>query len=176
VRVGLVPIGGGRLYWFASLSGRVRHNTDFVRLLADWHDPIPEVVAATPHAALSVTPILWRKPLREWGRGNVTLLGDAAHPMTPDLGQGAAQALEDAVVLAARVRDAADVASALRAYERDRIARTTPIVKRSRQLGQLASSSRPVTCALRDRIVATTPARVQDRQQRGILDYDLPEL
>jgi 2-polyprenyl-6-methoxyphenol hydroxylase-like FAD-dependent oxidoreductase len=125
---------------------------------------------------LSVTPILWRKPLRSWGRGNVTLVGDAAHPMTPDLGQGAGQALEDAVVLAAHLRDADGVETALRAYERERIARTTPLVRRSRQLGQLASASRPWTCAVRDRVIAATPPRLQARQQHEILEYELPEL
>jgi 2-polyprenyl-6-methoxyphenol hydroxylase-like FAD-dependent oxidoreductase len=176
VRIGLIPVGGGRVYWFVSASGDSQHATDFERRLARWHEPIPDVIAATPRSALSATPILWRKPLRAWGRGNITLLGDAAHPMTPDLGQGAGQALEDAVVLAARVRDAHDVPAGLRAYERERIARTTPIVRRSRQAGRLASASRPVTCALRNRIVATMPARAQERQQRAILDYNLPEL
>jgi hypothetical protein len=57
-----------------------------------------------------------------------------------------------------------------------RIARTTPIVKRSRQLGRLASASRPWTSALRDALIAATPARVQTRQQAQVLDYVLPEL
>jgi 2-polyprenyl-6-methoxyphenol hydroxylase-like FAD-dependent oxidoreductase len=104
------------------------------------------------------------------------LLGDAAHAMTPDLGQGAGQALEDAVVLAAKLRGADDVEASLRAYERERIARTTPIVKRSRQLGQLASASGRWTCALRDGVIAATPARAQARQQAQVLDYELPEL
>lgn len=123
-----------------------------------------------------MTPIHWRKPLRSWGRGRVTLLGDAAHAMTPDLGQGAGQALEDAVVLAATLRDADDLDTSLRAYERARIARTTPIVKRPRQLGQIASASRRWTSALRDALIAATPARAQARQQARVLDYELPEL
>jgi 2-polyprenyl-6-methoxyphenol hydroxylase-like FAD-dependent oxidoreductase len=175
-RVGLIPIGGGRVYSFVSMSGDSQHETDFERRFARWHDPIPDVIAATPRSAWSATPILWRKPLRDWGRGNITLLGDAAHPMTPDIGQGAGQALEDAVVLAARVRDAHDVPAALRAYERERVARTTPIARRSRQVGRVASASHRVTCALRDRMVAATPASAQERQQRAILDYALPEL
>jgi 2-polyprenyl-6-methoxyphenol hydroxylase-like FAD-dependent oxidoreductase len=175
-RFGLVPLGGGRLYWFVSESGGQRERQPFARRFADWHEPIPEVIAATPEHAPSMTPIQWRRPLRSWGRGRMTLLGDAAHAMTPDLGQGAGQALEDAVVLAAKLRGADDVEASLRAYEHERIARTTPIVKRSRQLGRLASASRPWTCALRDAFIATTPSRVQERQQAHMLDYDLPAL
>jgi 2-polyprenyl-6-methoxyphenol hydroxylase-like FAD-dependent oxidoreductase len=181
-RFGLIPIGGGRLYWFVSESGRPRDYDrvdvllQFEKRFADWHEPIPEVLAATRGDALSATPIVWRKPLRRWGRGRITLLGDAAHAMTPDLGQGAGQALEDAVVLAACVRGAREVEDALRRYESARIARTTPIVKRSRRLGQLASASHPWTCALRDALTARTPSRVQARQQAQVLDYELPEL
>jgi 2-polyprenyl-6-methoxyphenol hydroxylase-like FAD-dependent oxidoreductase len=149
---------------------------EFARRFAEWHEPIPEAIATTDEAAISATGIWWRKPLRSWGRGRITLLGDAAHPMTPDLGQGAGQALEDAVVLAARVRDVAGVEQGLRRYEQERIARTTPIVMRSRRLGQLASASRGWTCALRDRVIRATPAGVQRRQQAQLLDYALPEL
>jgi 2-polyprenyl-6-methoxyphenol hydroxylase-like FAD-dependent oxidoreductase len=175
-RFGLIPLGGGRLYWFVSESGGTRERQRFRERFAGWHEPIPEAVAATPESALSMTPIQWRKPLSSWGRGNVTLLGDSAHAMTPDLGQGAGQALEDAVVLAASLKGAADVEIGLRAYERERIARTTPITKRSHQLGRLASASRPWTCALRDALVGRTPTGVQRRQQQRILEYELPRL
>jgi 2-polyprenyl-6-methoxyphenol hydroxylase-like FAD-dependent oxidoreductase len=79
-------------------------------------------------------------------------------------------------VLAASIRGTDDIAEALRRYERERIARTTPIVTRSRQLGRLASSSRRWTCALRDALVARTPTSVQVRQQAQIVDHELPEL
>ncbi len=90
-----------------------------------------------------------RPPLRRWGEGPVTLLGDAAHPMTPNLGQGACQALEDAVVLGDCLRGADDMPRALRSYEARRIPRTTAIVERSWRLGRMAQWENALGCSLR---------------------------
>ncbi len=182
LRFGLVPIGRGRLYWFASetapeppapiVPGR---KAELVRAAAGWHEPIEAVVDATPEHAISGTGIYWRKPVSRWGGGRATLLGDAAHPMTPDISQGAAQALEDAVVLAAALRGAVDVPAALRAYEAARRKRTSRIVKRSRALGRLAQSANPF--ATRARVALfKLPEAMQVRQQRWIVEHDLPTL
>jgi 2-polyprenyl-6-methoxyphenol hydroxylase-like FAD-dependent oxidoreductase len=174
-RVGLVTIGHGRLYWFVSeLAAEDTRPPDdpiayFRERLRDWHDPIPDVVAATPPATLTRLPIHDRKPAKEWGRGRATLLGDAAHPMTPNLGQGAAQALEDAVALAESLADARDPIAGLRAYEHRRIPRTTMIVNRSRQLGRIAHLRNPVACRIRDALMKATPNRVQRRQQELVM-------
>jgi 2-polyprenyl-6-methoxyphenol hydroxylase-like FAD-dependent oxidoreductase len=176
LRVGLISIGGGRLYWF--VSERARQDTPLpadphrylIERLQDWHDPIPAVVAATTAAALTRLPIHDRPPAKEWGRGRVTLLGDAAHPMTPNLGQGAAQALEDAIVLARKLGSGdIEPVSALREYEAARIPRTTMIVRRSWQLGRVAQLSSPLACRLRDAVVKAMPPRVQRRQQELVI-------
>jgi 2-polyprenyl-6-methoxyphenol hydroxylase-like FAD-dependent oxidoreductase len=89
-------------------------------------------------------------PRREsWGSGRVTLLGDAAHPMAPALGQGACQAIEDGIVLGRELRADLDQAAALRTYETKRIARTAPIVKRARMQGKLMQGDNPVMAAVR---------------------------
>jgi 2-polyprenyl-6-methoxyphenol hydroxylase-like FAD-dependent oxidoreductase len=183
VRFGLIPIGGGRLYWFVSESrpepeaplvpGR---KEDLARLVRGWHEPIEAAVASTPEDAISGTGIYRRKPTSELGRGRVTLLGDAAHPMTPDLSQGAAQALEDAVVLAASLRDAADPVSGLRAYEQARRARTAQIVKRSQAAGRLAQSSSALGAGFRNLLIGSLPNRLHGIQQARIVDTELPSL
>jgi 2-polyprenyl-6-methoxyphenol hydroxylase-like FAD-dependent oxidoreductase len=176
LRVGLVTLGAGRLYWFASERARedLALPSDpkayLSEQLEDWHDPIPAVVVATPPEALTRLPIQDRPPAKEWGRGRVTLLGDAAHPMTPNLGQGAAQALEDAVAVARALRCADDnPVAALRTYEAARIPRTTMIVKRSWQLGRMAQLSSPLACRIRDALVKATPPRIQRRQQELVI-------
>jgi 2-polyprenyl-6-methoxyphenol hydroxylase-like FAD-dependent oxidoreductase len=183
VRFGLIPIGSGRVYWFVSESAPepeapvVRGDrARLARLVSGWHDPIQAAIASTSDEAVSGTGIYARAPARTWGRGRVTLLGDAAHPMTPDLSQGAAQALEDAVVLAASLRDAADSVAGFRAYEAARRKRTAPIVKRSRAAGRLAQSSGRVGASLRDVLMGSLPNRLHGIQQAKIVDTKLPEL
>jgi 2-polyprenyl-6-methoxyphenol hydroxylase-like FAD-dependent oxidoreductase len=182
-RFGLVPIGGGRVYWFISESASepaapvVSGDKErLAALVAGWHDPIQAAIASTSAEEISGTGIYARAPARTWGRGRVTLLGDAAHPMTPDLSQGAAQALEDAVVLAASLRDAEDPASGLRTYEEERRRRTAPIVKRSRAAGRLAQASSGLGASVRDGVMGALPNRLQGIQQARIVDTELPTL
>ena len=175
LRVGLITIGRGRLYWFVSerTAEEATPPADakryLIALLEGWHEPIPRVAAATPPAALTRLPIHDRPPVSEWGRGRMTLLGDAAHPMTPNLGQGAAQALEDAIALRDSIRAEKDPVRALRTYEATRIPRTTMIVKRSWQLGRVAQLESAWACRLRDALVKATPAGVQRRQQELVI-------
>lgn len=106
-RFGFSHIGNNRIHWFAAINAPegeqdapIGRKQETIRRFAGWYEPIVAVIEATPESAILRHDIYDRKPLREWGRGRVTLLGDAAHPMLPNLGQGAGQGLEDAVVLA----------------------------------------------------------------------------
>ncbi len=147
-------LGDDRTFWYATLrtdDGRAPV-TDLAGLaarFADWHDPIPALIAHTVEGDWIRTPLRDRDPSKTWGRGCVSLLGDAAHAMTPDLGQGACQALEDAVVLARRF-DPDDVPAGLRRYERDRLQRTADLARMSRLVAETSSPDDPATCAVRD--------------------------
>jgi 2-polyprenyl-6-methoxyphenol hydroxylase-like FAD-dependent oxidoreductase len=109
--------------------------------------------------------------VKRWSEDRVTLLGDAAHPTTPNLGQGACMAIEDAAVLASCLRDHADVPAALREYERHRIPRTSAIVRQSRRVGGIGQWENPAACWLRDRLLARTPARVRLRQLQWLCTF-----
>ncbi len=94
------------------------------------------LVERTPAEQILETPIGDRLPLKSWSRGRVTLLGDAAHPMAPALGQGANSTFEDAYELALCFSQASNIQFALATYEQRRIPRTQLIQTRS-ALGEM---------------------------------------
>ncbi|MCZ6754593.1 MAG: FAD-dependent monooxygenase [Gemmatimonadetes bacterium] len=101
----------------------------------------------------------------------MTLLGDAAHPMTPDLGQGACQAIEDAVVLGRCITETDNPVEALRRYEQQRVDRTRWLVARSRMFGKVAQWKNPMARWLRDRILRATPQSVVRRDMLRTLRF-----
>jgi 2-polyprenyl-6-methoxyphenol hydroxylase-like FAD-dependent oxidoreductase len=94
---------------------------------------------------------MYDRPLsKRWGVGRVTLIGDAAHAMTNALGQGANQAIEDAVVLARCLAEGADPVTGLRDYEAQRIPRTSKFASMSWSLARASRLRNPVACAIRN--------------------------
>jgi 2-polyprenyl-6-methoxyphenol hydroxylase-like FAD-dependent oxidoreductase len=178
-RFGIAPMSEGRVYWFASVNAQAgaivpagRRKAHLLRRFRGWHAPIEALIAATDEAAILQHDIYDREPLRSWSDGRVTLLGDAAHPMTPNLGQGACQAIEDALALADALRSSADIPAALRAYQARRIGRTTRIVRQSRQVGQVGQWENPLACAARDWLAKRLLPRVQKRQIDWLVRYE----
>lgn len=165
-RFGIVPLADGRTYWFAALAtpqggfGDANIN-DVGAQFANWHEPIPALLGATPADSLLRHDIFhMATPLRSYVADNVALVGDAAHAMTPDLGQGACQALEDAVVLTARVSEAADLRVALAEYDTERRARTQMLVQASARVARLANTANRAAAWIRDLIAGALPAAV----------------
>ena len=108
--------------------------------------------------------------LDRWHRGRVVLLGDAAHAMTPNTGQGAGMALEDAWVLARELARAPTVAHALQTYETIRVPRVRAIHRASRLLGRVAQWEHPAACALRNTMFRAIPGRVQLRGLKKLIE------
>ncbi|MFD2079219.1 2-polyprenyl-6-methoxyphenol hydroxylase [Actinopolymorpha cephalotaxi] len=170
-RFGCIPLADGGVYWYATLAHadpryRADGAEDLPGLFADWHDPVPRLLGATPPDRIIRTDIelLWPLP-RTFVRDRLVLLGDAAHAMTPDLGQGACQALEDAVELATVVRSAGpgEVPAALPEYDRLRRARTTGLARQARVLGLIGQVRNPLGARLRDRLISLVPANKASR-------------
>ena len=175
---GLFPMTGGRVYWFASANapegGRdwaVGRKRELIERFGNWHAPIRDVVEATGESSILRNDIYDRDPLARWGEGRVSLLGDAAHPSTPNLGQGACQAIEDAVVLGNCLREA-DGEAALRSYEHRRIRRANAVTMQSRRLGRLGRWSHPAACWLRDMLIRATPERVRSQQLKWMFSFE----
>lgn len=173
---GLIPIGGGRVFWFGTatipeeqIAHLGSHRQELTKRFHDWHVPIPDVVAAANVETLVRTPIYDRPPVQRWGVGRVTLLGDAAHATTPTLGQGACLAIESAYVLADRLRGSESVESALRAYERERQTRTARIIRQSWNMGVSIQWQNPLACWLRNQAVHWMPLRWHLRSLEKII-------
>ena len=141
---------------------------------AGWPEPIPALLAVTPPAALLRNDV-WqlRPPPRRLAAGRIALLGDAGHAMTPDLGQGACQALEDAAELAALAAQAtpAQIPAALDRYAALRRARASMIVRRSHSIARLAHLHGPLRCTLRDRLVAAAGPLTRNRALDQMLGW-----
>ncbi len=180
-RFGIVPLRDGWAYVFAvevtPSGGRDAEGgrRALIERFADWHDPIAELIHAVDDDAVMRDDLYDRPPLRTpWGQGRVTMLGDAAHPTTPNLGQGAAQAMESAVMLGRVLQERPDdVVFALRRYEAMRAPRTAMITRTSARFGWLAQRSSPVACRLRDALLQRTPSPWRERQLAAILGYDV---
>ncbi len=170
-RFGLVKLGRGRAYWFATKNapeeeeGAAGRKEELLVRFGGWHEPIPAVVKATGESDIHYDGVYYREPVKRWGEGRATLLGDAAHPMTPDLGQGACQAIEDAVVLAACLKKEAEAETALKLYEARRAGRTAYVVRQSRRLGRLGQLENPLVCGLRDAVLKAIPRRLLGSRQ-----------
>lgn len=179
-RFGLVPMEKDWVYWYATrnapqgaddgLEGRKR---TLLTLFEHWHPAIRELLAATPEEAMLRNDIYDLKPLKHWSLGHVTLLGDAAHPITPNLGQGACQALEDAAVLTSCFCRMDTIPEALQQYEQERIRRTSAIVMQSARTGKVAQWEHPLACRIRNQCIKLLPSSFQIKQLESVVGYQL---
>lgn len=195
-RFGIAPLADGRVYWFAVAN--MPQNAVFAdekatieQMFTGWHSPIADLIAATPADEVRRTAIsdLSRR-LRHYHRGRVVLLGDAAHAMTPNLGQGGGQALEDAATLTvlltpllARRRSggaaessAKTVAAALGRYDSLRRPRTQSIAQKSRLMGQVFQLESPFLAGLRNAVFSAVPSRLIAAQAASVQKWSPPPM
>lgn len=183
-QAGCFHCGADQVYWFLSSNGPQRLNSsqhgnraEILALIEDWQTPLRQFVEATASDAILRNDIIDHPPRTVWGRGRTTLLGDAIHATTPNLGQGACQAMEDAVFLAHSLRTTASVEAALRDYETERKERTKFVVEQSWELGKVFQLSNPIAIWLRN-----VMSRTKYAHQRGeklferLLEVELPIL
>ncbi|WP_405411388.1 FAD-dependent monooxygenase [Streptomyces decoyicus] len=181
---GTVPLTGGRIYAYATAAvppgGRAAdgERAELLRRFGNWHHPIPRLLAAAdPAAVLRNDVYTAAAPPPAFHRGRVALLGDAVHPMTPNLGQGGCQAIEDAVVPAHLAAPDAGLAAALTAYTRQRLPRTMDVVRRAERIGRITTWRTRPACVLRAALMAATARLAPDlvlRPLDGIADWRPP--
>jgi 2-polyprenyl-6-methoxyphenol hydroxylase-like FAD-dependent oxidoreductase len=178
-RFGIAPIGQGRCYWYATANRPAGWSDDpadrrklLLELFGDWHKPVTDLISAASSEEIIAGPICDRVARRQWGRGRVTLLGDAAHPMTPNLGQGAATAIEDAWTVARCLEKERTVEAALRRYEHLRAPRLARVQSISRLLGRVIQLESPVAIACRDFVLRLTPNGMSSSVLKRVFSFD----
>jgi len=156
-----------RIYWAcvtkepqADGPGPGGNKEDVLECFGDWAEPVPALIAATDGGTILRNDMYDRPPARRWSRGHVTLVGDAAHPMTPNQGQGACQALEDAVALGECLKRSFDLTEAFDLYERRRLRRANRVVTMSRQASRAVQIENRLLCVVRDGLASLLPRRL----------------
>ena len=164
-RVGIVPIKDGVYGWWATCNEAYMQddkpeNTKekLNRLFGDWHYPIADLINNTEH--ILKNSLIDRKPQKGWTKGNVTLIGDAAHPTTPNLGQGGCTAMEGAYLLAKCIDKFGLTEKAYNRYEELHFDRAKQINQESLRLGKIGQLSNLLAILLRNLLFYITPSRI----------------
>jgi 2-polyprenyl-6-methoxyphenol hydroxylase-like FAD-dependent oxidoreductase len=184
-RFGIVPLRDGRVYWFAVVA-EARCETgqgaldEIAARFGSWHEPISELINATEPSAVNYLPIEeLAHPLSSYVHGRTVLIGDAAHAMTPNLGQGANQALEDAAALCAvltaqPISGERELSVALRKYDGLRRRRTQRVARESHSIGIAAQWSHPLAVRIRDAALFTAPNWAFNRRTLRLQPWQSP--
>ncbi|KAL2489702.1 FAD/NAD(P)-binding oxidoreductase family protein [Forsythia ovata] len=178
VRAGYVPVSPTKVYWFICYNSPspgpkitdpslLRQKTE--ELVDNWSTELLNIIKSTPDDTIIRTPLvdrwLWPGISPPASTGKVVLVGDAWHPMTPNLGQGACCALEDAVVLAKKLAQVIkfgtmSIEDAFTSYGSERWPRIFPLTVRANLVGTLLQSENPVVCSVRNNIVVPKLVRL----------------
>ena len=179
-RFGIVPLAGNRIYWFATKNAPENDsqmaNWKVKELLTNfgtYHDPIPQILAATKDEDIIWNDIIDIKPLDHFAFGRILLMGDAAHATTPNMGQGACMAIEDAATVANCLEKHENPTEAFLTFENIRIKRTTLIVNRSWSFGRLGQIESPFWGGLRNAMLRMVPASMAEKQVGKMYEVNL---
>ncbi|WP_194777428.1 FAD-dependent monooxygenase [Pararhodonellum marinum] len=164
-RVGIVPIKEGVYGWWATCNEAYMQDDSpedtkvkLNRLFGDWHHPISELINKTD--IILKNSLIDRTPCKGWTKGNITLLGDAAHPTTPNLGQGGCMAIEGAYILAKSIQKYGLTEKAFERYEELQYPRSENIVNESLRLGKMGQLENPILTTLRNLAFKLMPSNV----------------
>lgn len=174
-RFGFSPVASEQVYWFAPVmapEGSSLPQDDVPNRLqeeyAGFPEPTMEILRHTPAEEIIRVDLYDFAPIRQWYRERVVLIGDAAHAMTPNLGQGGAQAIEDACALSQALLRESTFVQAFRAFQQARKSKANKTVRLSRSFGRLAHLTAPWAQKLRNVVLRSIPEGIIRRQVDGL--------
>lgn len=164
-RFGYAPIKDGQVYWFACVNAREQdpflHHLEkeqIAYLFKDFPQPIAELIRQTDQELILTHDLYDLKPIQTYHFNRCILLGDAAHATTPNMGQGAGQAIEDALVFSQALHDFKDFQQAATYYNQKRHAKTKKVTTLSRKIGWAAQWENPLLTKSRDFVFPFIPS------------------
>jgi 2-polyprenyl-6-methoxyphenol hydroxylase-like FAD-dependent oxidoreductase len=160
LRFGFASVGPRQVYWYAPITSPPNSPNvadQLAEMYAGFPAPVPELLKATPKEEIIQTDLHDFMPIPRWWNGSAVLLGDVAHAMTPNMGQGGAQAIEDACTLAFQFSLCTDVQKVFQRYQCLRSPKTSRIVGTAWKFGQMAHWENKRACFLRNLLLRCTP-------------------
>lgn len=179
MRFGFIPMSDSLVYWFATrntsenLSEGQISKEQLIHTFREFVEPVPTVIKVTKEKDITRNVIYDLKPLQNWSKGKVLLIGDAAHPTTPNLGQGACMALEDAVILAQTLEKGNSISHTVKTFEDMRMDRAKFIVNSSWVLGKIAQIENKLFCDVRNRLVKIGPSIQRNSNFNRIIGHKI---
>lgn len=168
-RFGFVQISKQQVYWYALCNNnKVHENNTPVTLFNDYHPIIQTIIANTSGSSFIQNDIKDLKPLSTWYQKNICLIGDAAHATTPNMGQGACQAIEDAYVLSQAI-EKYPINVAYKKFQLARIKKTKNIVNMSWNIGKISHIENPVLVSIRNFLMDKMPTKLKNKGLEKVL-------
>jgi len=169
-RFGFVQINSQDIYWYAVVNESLvnQHENNLHDLFKDFHTDVLNIIENTSDDTVIKNRIIDLKPIYKWYNKNVCLLGDAAHATTPNLGQGACQAIEDAYLLAELYQENKPIETVFEEYQKLRIKKEHEIVKSSWSIGKIAHLESGFLIYFRNLIMRCIPTSANNKQLKSI--------
>ncbi len=169
-RFGFVHISENEVYWFALINKNKFNNKEvnLLNVFSNYPELVKNILSNTDKTDIICNEIWDLKPIEKWFKGNVCLLGDACHATTPNMGQGAVQAIESAMALSICLKEERNINTAFLKYEKLRKGKANAIIKTSWLLGKIAQTDRSILCILRKIMFKMTPKFIIEKQSDKI--------
>ncbi len=178
LRASVLALGKDQVYWWATRCcpedeshPMERRQEDLLKWFSDWPYQVPEAIAATDPTQILRNNLYDRPPIPKWYTNRVCLIGDAAHPTTPNFGQGACLAIEDAALISELLEKQSEPVRAFAEFQNLRSKRCYDIVKQSRLFGDIGALASPLLVQLRNWMIRLSPSAITRRALQKQISY-----
>lgn len=174
-RFGFVQISDKKVYWYAVINETLmKENANVTDLFIEFHPDILQIISETPKDKIIFSDIIDLQPIYQWCNGKVCLIGDAAHATTPNMGQGACQAVEDAYIIGKLFKQGKTAEDVFAQYEKIRMKKAHFIVNTSWKIGKVAHFENRIAAWLRNELLKTIPKSANEKQLDKVfnIEYD----